>query len=277
MNHLFVVDKPAGISSNAFLMRLKKQHKWKKCGYSGTLDPFASGALIIATGAYTRLFPYIKKGKKTYEATLWLGAKSASLDIEQIQSVQEVAEVEVGVLQSLMADLQGALRYTPPKFSAKHINGVRAYTLARSGVEFEMQEATMEIFEIELLHYRHPFVHFRICVSEGGYVRSVGEILAQRLGVVGALSSLRRVSEGEVELGRHCAMRELDPLSVLGCSRIVLESERERIFDGKKFQIQNQKNREGEVYCVVYDDFFSIISFKQDGEIRYHLNRMPRC
>ena len=96
MNALFAAHKPAGVSSNHVLTRLKRKYKFGKCGYSGTLDPFASGLLLVGVGAYTRLFDYLDKSTKSYEATLWLGAKSESLDIEQIESVECVREFKRG-------------------------------------------------------------------------------------------------------------------------------------------------------------------------------------
>lgn len=276
MNALFATHKPAGMSSNAFLTHLKRKYKFGKCGYSGTLDPFASGLLLVGVGAYTRLFDYLDKSTKSYEATLWLGAKSQSLDIEQIESVECVREFERGRVEEVLESFVGQVKYTPPRFSAKHINGKRAYELAREGVEFALKECEMQIFEIGLLSYNHPFVSFRVKVSEGAYIRSLGELVAQKLGVNGALSALRRVSEGSVCVGRE-EIRELDPLSHIALPRVELGELYQEFYDGKKITLKNQKLRVNTPYLVVFEEFFSIIELNENGEVKYRLNRIPKC
>lgn len=276
MNALFAAHKPAGVSSNHFLTRLKRKYKFGKCGYSGTLDPFASGLLLVGVGAYTRLFDYLDKSTKSYEATLWLGAKSESLDIEQIESVECVREFKRGRVEEVLESFVGQVKYTPPRFSAKHINGKRAYELAREGVEFALKECEMQIFEIKLLSYAHPFVSFRVKVSEGAYIRSLGELIAKKLGVCGALSALRRVSEGSVKLGSE-ELRELDALSHLDIGQIFLDGYEDEFKNGKKIKLNHQNLLIHKPYLVVFDDFFSIIEVNENQEVKYRLNRMPRC
>lgn len=276
MNALFAAHKPAGVSSNHFLTRLKRKYKLGKCGYSGTLDPFASGLLLVGVGAYTRLFDYLDKSTKSYEATLWLGAKSESLDIEQISQVECVEEYKREQIEEVLQSFVGKITYTPPKFSAKHINGKRAYELAREGVEFDLKECEMQVFEIELLSYNHPFVSFRVKVSEGAYIRSLGEFVAQKLGVNGALSALKRISEGSVKLGSE-ELRELDVLSHLALEQIELNEFYEEFYNGKKITLKNRKLEANIPYLVVFDDFFSIIEVNENKEVKYRLNRIPKC
>ncbi|MDR1976785.1 MAG: tRNA pseudouridine(55) synthase TruB, partial [Campylobacteraceae bacterium] len=146
-NLLFVADKPCGISCSKFLSSLKKKYGVKKAGYSGTLDVNAQGVLIVAFGQYTKLFRFLKKTPKRYEAVLWLGAKSESLDMEFVTSVKELEPFDIEEIRRHAAKLTGTITYTPPKFSAKHIDGKRAYDLAREGKEVCLQEITTEVFE----------------------------------------------------------------------------------------------------------------------------------
>lgn len=276
MNALFAVDKPIGLSSNSFLMRLKKEYGWKKCGYSGTLDPFASGLLIIGVGAYTRLFPYLDKRIKTYEATLWLGAKSASLDIEQVQEIESVEEFSLEQISKLLESLKGKISYTPPRFSAKHINGKRAYELAREGVDFELRQSEMEVFEIELLSYHHPFISFRVSVSEGGYIRSLGEIIVKRLGCEGSLSYLRRICEGRISVPQE--IKKLDVAQSLNLASLDLSCFKDQICHGKKFHLSQEMSAYShQPYLITFDDFFSIIQLSESLEVQYLLNRIPKC
>lgn len=276
MNALFGANKPAGVSSNQFLTRLKRKYKLGKCGYSGTLDPFASGLLLVGVGAYTRLFDYLDKRSKVYEATLWLGVESESLDIERIERVECVKEVEVERIVELFASLVGEVEYIPPRFSAKHINGKRAYELAREGVEFELEKSVMRVFELTLLSYQHPFISFRAKVSEGAYIRSLGERIAKELGYSGALSALKRVSEGSVRLQSQ-ELVKLDVFSHLALSKIELPHYYNEIANGKKITIKESFIQNNTPYLIVFDDFFSIIEVNENREIKYRLNRIPKC
>lgn len=273
MNALFAVNKPIGMSSNAFLMQLKRKYNWKKCGYSGTLDPFASGLLIVGVGAYTRLFSYLDKKIKTYEATLWLGAKSESLDLEKMREIEEIKEYSLQKIFEVFQALQGRIAYTPPRFSAKHINGRRAYQLAREGIDFEIQESQMEVFGLEFLSYCHPFLSFRARVSEGGYIRSLGEMIASKLGCEGSLSQLKRIQEGEIKLPK--TIQKIDALEVLPLERLELENYQEELYLGKKIKLPSQKALG--CYLAVFENFFSIIEICENQEVKYRLNRMPRC
>ena len=147
MNKLFVAYKPSGISSNFFLSRLKRKYNNKKAGFTGTLDPFAKGVLIIGMGSHTKLFRFLDKTPKTYRATLWLGAHSDSLDTELIDLVEEIKELDETEVESAVKSLEGELEYEPPIFSAKRIDGKRAYDLARAGKEVVLNKINSTIYE----------------------------------------------------------------------------------------------------------------------------------
>lgn len=202
-NLLIAAYKPPFISSNAFLNVLKKRIGEQKAGFSGILDPFASGLLIVAFGAYTKLLSFLPKSPKTYRATLWLGADSQTLDIEGVKSVTSIAPFENVQITRALDSLKGEIIYTPPSFSAKRINGVRAYKLAREGKEVALKKQSMQVYALKLLHYNHPFVSFEVSLSEGGYVRSLGALVCENLGVKGALSALQRVGEGRLRLEQN--------------------------------------------------------------------------
>jgi len=112
---------------------VKQKYGTKKVGFSGTLDPFATGCLIVATGQYTKLFNYLQKTPKTYRATLWLGANSPTLDIEKVDSITEIAPFGKKEISTALESFLGEQSYYPPKYSAKKIGGKRAYELAREG------------------------------------------------------------------------------------------------------------------------------------------------
>jgi tRNA pseudouridine55 synthase len=251
---------------------VKRKYNTKKVGFSGTLDPFATGCLIVATGQYTKLFQYLKKTPKSYRATLWLGANSPSLDIEKIDSIKEVEAFDEALIQDTLASLQGELTYYPPKFCAKKIDGQRAYALARAGEEVALKTITSTIYDIKLIHYNHPFVHFEAKVSEGTYIRSLGALIADKLEVDGTLSSLHRIHEGQFYYDDEKA---LNPFTHLALPSNLYTGDEAYIELGKKLDIAYfQTKREG-IYLIETQHFFSIIEIK-DQEVLYRFNRIPK-
>lgn len=272
MNRLFVVNKPIFRSSNGYMGYVKRKYNTKKVGFSGTLDPFATGCLIVATGQYPKLFQYLKKTPKSYAATLWLGANSESLDIENVDSVKIIPKLSLEVIEEALKSLKGELTYYPPKFSAKKINGQRAYELARAGEEVKLKEITSTIYEIKLINYSHPFVHFKATVSEGTYIRSLGAMLADTLKVDATLSSLKRLNEGDFFYDNEKA---LDPLKLLKIPQNIYTGDPEFLELGKKLHIDYFETKEDGTYWVETEAFFSVIEIV-DGEIKYKLNRIHK-
>ena len=275
MNRLFLANKPANISSNHFLGRLKRKYGVKKAGFSGTLDPFASGALVVAFGEYTRFFRFLDKSPKIYEATLWFGARSESGDNENIFSVERTAKFETEQILLARDSLLGLVRYTPPKFSAKKIAGVRAYELARKGEDVELKEQVMSVFECEILSYCHPFLSFKISVSEGGYIRSYAQLLCAKLGVGGTLSALRRVSEGKfsLEKSEFADEKAINPLEFLNLKQNFYNGDFNDIILGKKLSLDKFALQNSGEYLVNLGEFCAIIEIN-GREVKYLWNRI---
>jgi len=251
---------------------VKRKYGTKKVGFSGTLDPFATGCLIVATGQYTKLFQYLNKTPKSYKATLWLGANSPSLDIEKIDSIKELDIFDENLIKEVLDSLKGELTYYPPKFCAKKINGKRAYELARAGEEVELKTITSTIYDIKLLNYNHPFVHFEAKVSEGTYIRSLGALIADKLEVDGTLSSLHRFHEGQFYFDNEKA---LNPFTHLALPSNIYTGEEEYMELGKKLSVEYFEIKEDGVYLIESANFFSIIEI-QNEEVKYRFNRIPK-
>lgn len=272
MNRLFVVNKPIFKSSNRYMGYIKRKYNTKKVGFSGTLDPFATGCLIVATGQYTKLFQYLNKTPKTYKATLWLGANSPSLDIEQVDSIKKVEAFDDKTIKKTLNSLLGELTYYPPKFCAKKINGKRAYELARLGEEVTLKTITSTIYDIKLINYNHPFIHFEAKVSEGTYIRSLGALVADKLGVDGTLSSLHRIREGQFYYNNE---KVLNPFIHLALPSNIYTGDETFIELGKKLAIEYFEIQDNGVYLVETTHFFSIIEII-NSEIKYRLNRISK-
>lgn len=270
---LFVAKKPVGISSNHFLSQIKRKYGVKKAGFSGTLDPFACGNLVIAFGNYTKLFDYLNTDPKTYIATIWIGAKCQSLDNENITSVQNVRSFSLDSLEIIRQSLLGEISYTPPIFSAKKINGVRAYKKARNGDQFSLQQSSMKIYSSKIINYSHPFLTIKLTTSKGAYIRSYAQLFCEKLGIQASLSHLERISEGKFKYDNEKA---LNPIDFIDLPKNSYNGTKMDFFYGSKLEISQFSNQNNGKYIVDFDDFFSIIDIA-DQKVKYCLNRVKTC
>lgn len=271
MNRLFVAYKPSGIGSNLFLSRLKRKYNNKKAGFSGTLDPFAKGVLIIGMGSHTKLFRFLDKTPKSYRATLWLGAKSDSLDIELIEKVAIMSELAHEQVLQAVKSLEGELEYEPPIFSAKQINGQRAYDLARAGKEVILNKIQSTIYETKLLHYCHPFVTFEATVSEGTYIRSLGKMIASKLGIEdGSLSALERLNEGQFY---YDGEKVLDIKKSLNIPLNRYSGDSLNLKFGRVLALEDLENQSDGHYWLDNGDNISIIKIENEV-VTYELGRI---
>jgi len=271
MNRLFVAYKPSGVSSNSFLSQLKRKYSNKKAGFTGTLDPFAKGVLVIGFGSHTKLFRFLDKTPKSYRATLWLGAQSDSLDSEMIESVSLLKEFDEDSVLEAVKSLEGDLEYEPPIFSAKRINGRRAYDLAREGKEFALNKINSKIHEMKLINYSHPFVTFEATVSEGTYIRSLGLMIANRLGVkYGTLSALERLREGKFIYDGEKALNIKESLNI---DKNFYTGNQENIKYGRVLAIEDLSVKNDGYYWLDNGDNISVIKI-QNSSVSYELGRI---
>ena len=271
MNRLFVAYKPSGIGSNKYLYTLKQKYKNKKAGFAGTLDPFAKGVLLVGFGSYTKLFRFLNKAPKKYKATLWLGAKSDTLDTEMIEEVALLQVLHVKEVEDALESLVGELEYEPPIFSAKRINGHRAYDLARAGKEVVLNKINSTVYDMKLIHYTHPFVTFEATVSEGTYIRSLGQMIARKLGVeYGSLSMLERLSEGQFVYEDEKALNIKESLNI---AQNYYLGESDNVKYGRVLALKDLKLQENGTYWLDNGESISIITV-EDGKVKYELGRI---
>ncbi|WP_032113064.1 tRNA pseudouridine(55) synthase TruB [Candidatus Paracaedibacter symbiosus] len=201
MNGWMIIDKPAGFTSTRVGGILKRLCKTKCIGHVGTLDPFATGVLPIAIGEATKTIPYVDTNIKEYEFELIFGAARDTGDLEgEVITTSDVRPTRAAIEQAL-EQFRGEITQIPPIYSALRINGERAYTLARQGIVPEMKPRQVIIYELELLESNFPdAARLRVLCSTGTYVRTLGQDLAQTLGTVGYLSTLRRTKVGKFTL-----------------------------------------------------------------------------
>lgn len=196
---IILVDKPAGMTSFGVVARVRrvlsqKLGKKVKVGHTGTLDPFATGLMIIVTGKECKNAQYYSKLDKVYEATIRLGQTSTTGDPEG-----EVTDVSGGQpskeeIEATLKEFTGKIQQQPPAFSAIKINGQRAYKLARKGEAVEMPTREVEVYSLELIDYVYPELKIRTHVSSGTYIRSLAEDIGKVLETGAYCSELRRIS-----------------------------------------------------------------------------------
>jgi tRNA pseudouridine55 synthase len=177
------------------------------------------------------------------------------------------------MIETVLKSLKGDITYLPPKYSAKKINGQKAYDLARANKEVDLKAITSHISDIKLLHYTHPFITFEITISEGGYIRSMGQIIVDKLGTFGTLSALERLHEGDFIFENEKA---LDPLKFLDLEENFYLGDREDILLGRKISKENFKKQEEGDYFLNLDTMLSIITIK-DEKVSYRLNGVKLC
>ena len=198
---LLVVDKPSGPTSLDVVNRAQKWFPRKtKLGHTGTLDPLASGVLVLCVGMATRLTEYVQQMEKGYVAELLMGARSTTDDaLGKITAVADPFVPSPAVLRQTLAQFVGDIEQVPPIFSAAKISGDRAYDLARRGEEVELQPRTVRIYEIQILDYSFPALRLEIRCGKGTYIRSLARDLGDRLGCGALVQTLRRTRIGAFE------------------------------------------------------------------------------
>ena len=223
MQGILLVDKPQGWTSFDVVNYVRKivaSHEGKKpknckVGHTGTLDPLATGLLVLLIGKdYTRQAVTLSKHDKTYEVTMKLGETSTTGDEEGEKiAVSDTVPSEKAVREAL-GGLQGEIMQVPPQFSAMKVNGVRAYKLAREGKAVELEARPATIYSNELTGYDYPFVKFTSRVGSGTYIRSLVEDLGQMLGTGAYMSDLRRTTVGDFDIAQAVLVTEIQPDSL---------------------------------------------------------------
>ncbi len=211
---IILIDKPAGMTSFGVVARVKRvlseqAGKKVKVGHTGTLDPFATGLMIIVVGKECKNAGTYSKLDKVYEATIRLGQTSSTGDPEgEITDVSGYIPSRAAIDQAL-AQFRGEITQRPPIYSAIKVNGQRAYKLARRGEEVIIPTRQITIFSLELVDYKYPELMIRAHVSSGTYIRTLAEDIGSELGVGAYCTQLRRMSIGERSIEKAQTLADL--------------------------------------------------------------------
>lgn len=204
------IDKPQGITSHDVVNHLRRLSSIRRVGHAGTLDPLATGVLLLCIGRATRLVEYVTGRPKSYVATVRLGQVTDSYDAEgEILSEQEVSVSAEQIVEAL-STFRGTSRQKAPIYSAIKQQGTPLYQLARAGKQVEAPVREVHIYDLELLAWQKPSAQIRITCSAGTYIRSLAHDLGQNLGCGGHITALRRTAVGDFHVQQAVALDDLD-------------------------------------------------------------------
>jgi tRNA pseudouridine55 synthase len=271
------VDKPVGLTSHDAVQRVRRALRTRQVGHTGTLDPFATGLLVVLVGRATRLARFVESEAKTYLATARLGVRTDTDD--RTGAVLEERPVPVlgrTQLEQALAGFAGAQRQRPPAFSAKHVDGERSYRLARRGAAVDPPELSVTVHRIELVAWEPPEVTFRATVSAGTYLRAIGRDLGERLGVGGHLTALRREAIGGLRVEDAVPVDRVGPEALLPPTRVLGHlpafaldpSSREAVVHGRPVPAEFAgEPRNGAVVLLAGDELVAVAR-SEDGRLR---------
>jgi tRNA pseudouridine55 synthase len=210
MNGVLIIDKPSGLTSHDVVNRVRRILQQRSVGHLGTLDPLATGVLPLVTGSLTRLAQFYTASPKTYEGEIRFGFATDTYDAQgQAISPMQSVNPQPEQVKALATRFHGVIEQMPPPFSAKKIQGVPAYKLARKKKEVVLKPVRVEIMEFEILAVEADRARFRARVASGTYMRSVAHEMGQHLGCGAHLASLRRTAAAEFEISDACTLEQM--------------------------------------------------------------------
>ena len=278
-NGFLLVDKESDYTSRDVCNIIAKIYDAKKVGHAGTLDPFATGLLIVGINNATKALAYIEGQYKTYEATLILGQKTSSGDhTDDIIEEKEIPSFNKEKLEEVFSSLIGESEQVVPKTSAVHVNGRKLYQYAHLNQEVELPKRTIDVKELRLISFDERTIKFVTTVSKGTYIRVLGETIAEKLGTVGHLVSLRRTKILDLDVKDAVQIKNLNENSVIPMFDIISKFVSIRILENEE---ELKKARHGgklslklfperlETFCVCDNKKHAIAIYKY-SELGYY-------
>ncbi len=276
-----LLNKEAGISSFQAMNQLKKDIGTKRVGHCGTLDPFADGLLLALSGRITKFMTYMADMAKVYEAVLRFGEETDTLDPTGKLVCQGLTVPGLETVEKAAASFTGELMQVPPSFSAVHVDGKRAYKLARRGAELSIPAKKVTVYSFEILEYKAPDLYFRVRCSGGTYIRAIARDLAAICGTRGYLTGLHRTAIGPfsvqgIDPGTYKLLPAADGMALCGvATQIVPQTEADMLKAGreftKKFSAKVAPYIEEGIYKALFDetgDFCAMVG-KRRGRLYY--------
>ena len=220
---ILLIDKPAGPTSHDIVDIIRNSYRIKKVGHCGTLDPAATGLLIIVLGKATKLSEKLMSDDKVYVGSMKLGETTNTFDAEgQVESTRSVPNLSIETLQKEANKFLGDQMQIPPMVSAIKINGTPLYKLARKGQTVDRKERFIHLYKFLISEYETPVAWFKVACTKGTYIRTLAHDFGQKIGCGGHLSGLRRTISGTFKVSNATSLEELTTLSALDLNKRII-------------------------------------------------------
>jgi len=205
------IDKPEGLTSMDVVRHIKRVSRVKRVGHGGTLDPFATGVIVICLGQGTKMMQDLVDGSKIYRGVIELGVETDTYDVQgAVIRRMDASEITLEDFTTAMGKFIGMIEQVPPMYSALKRQGKRLYELARAGVEVDRDPRRVEVNEIEVIEWNFPFVEIEVQCGRGFYMRSLAHDLGEKLGCGGHLKSLKRIKNGPFYIGEALILQQVE-------------------------------------------------------------------
>ena len=260
LDGVLIIDKPSGITSHDVVAKVRKALKTKKVGHTGTLDPLATGVLVVCVEKATKLVNYLTCDEKIYEVEMKLGIKTDTGDITgNIIDEDTNYKVTIKEANEAIKSFIGKQKQVPPMYSAIKVNGQKLYELARKGIEIEREPRDIEIFDIYNIEMNNELIKYTVHCSKGTYVRSLCEDIAQRLGTIGTMTNLRRIKSGQFEIENAIKIDDISEEKIISMEKLFdkeinIQNNLKELLNGMKIAIQKPDG----LYKLYTDRFIGI-------------------
>lgn len=252
INGVFLIDKDCQITSRKVDNLIGKKFSIKKVGHVGTLDPLATGLLMVAVNEGTKVIPFLEDSRKEYIATFKLGLLTTTLDLEgEVVSDITPELISQASLEKVIQSFHGVITQIPPLTSAIKVNGVPLYKYAHKKIDVDVPPREVEIFSVELIGYNFPEFSIKTFVSSGTYIRTLGNDIAHKLGTVATTTKLRRTRVGNFSVNQAKTLENVSRFDIINCSDAlphipsvsIDKNQLEAVKVGATITINSQSNR----------------------------------
>lgn len=270
LDGILIIDKPAGITSHDVVAKVRRALKTKRVGHTGTLDPLATGVLVVCVEKATKLVNYLTCDEKTYEVEMKFGIKTDTGDITgKIIDEDTNYDIDMNKIKRTLDKFIGKQEQIPPMYSAIKVNGKKLYELAREGIEIEREARKIEIFEIKNIEWKDETLKYTVHCSKGTYIRSLCEDIAGELGTIGTMTNLRRVQSGEFQVKDAIKIEDISEKKIISI---------EKLFD-KEIDVKNNLKEllNGmKIQCIRPDGLYKLYADKFIGIGKIEKNYLKR-
>ena len=274
---ILYIDKEENMTSRDVDNALQRRFHTRRVGHLGTLDPFATGLLIVAIGEATKCLPFYKDEEKTYVAELRLGFSTETGDLTgSVKERASIPSLAKEAIEKVLDSFLGEYMQIPPMTSATRVEGKHLYELAHKGIEVEREAKRRYVYSLKLLSFDEEYLRFEACVSKGTYIRTLGEDIAKALGTLGHLTALRRTKVGDIGLEKAIPLDEAssedlqDPYALLPFLTILLsEADSIKARNGVKLTFDTKED----TLFVCSNDGKAIAIYERESGTLYRVKR----